>query len=211
MQLLTAFHSLDRNHDQKWEISDLCHAIDVLVCAGWWTLPDDMTSIQKASNMMAAAGFADDATIGIDDFFQIHEIREHSGKEIRKLALDYLNKVVDSNENQENTLYPSASENKLLFAWDILVCLFSLMTMITVPLSLGWDGLSKVLVTLCLFMDLIFMFGAVVDLCMGGCGKCGWIVDVFTSIPFDLILGVSSLFQVIPCYIVVTVLILNLM
>ncbi len=211
MQLLKAFHSLDRNRDQLLQISDLCHAIDALVCAGWWTLPDDMTSIQKASTMMTLVGFADDATIGIDDFFQIHEIREHSGKEIVQLAVDYWENVVYSNENQENTLYPSASENKFLFAWDILVCLFSLMTMITVPLSLGWDGLSKMLMTLCLCMDIVFMFSTVVDLLMGDCCKCGWIVDALTSIPFDFILGVSSLFQVIPCYIVVTVLILKMM
>ncbi len=52
-------------------MSDLCHANDTLVCVGWWTLPDGMTSIQKASNMMATVGFEDIATIESDASFCI--------------------------------------------------------------------------------------------------------------------------------------------
>lgn len=94
--------------------------------------------------------------------------------------------------------------------WDIMVSLLILLTVITMPLSMGWDELNKDFFVMNLIVDLLFLADVVKNFCTGIVDENDAVImdklvvrrqyllgfftsDFCSSIPLDLIFKIVSI------------------
>lgn len=188
---------------QQEEVSQ---AIEILVNQGSMKLKKGETPQQKAMSMMKEVDVDGDGQIDMfefQDMLRKEQDNEEGMSHLVKKVLDAHKKKKDMIEGEDMWLiHPLSPEHA---AWDILVSLLILLTVITMPLSLGWEELNEVFYDMNLAVDFIFMLDVIINFCTGIVGENDKIImdaefvrrnyltgffvtDFCSSVPLDLIL-----------------------
>mmetsp|Transcript_29712 Transcript_29712/g.63645 ORF Transcript_29712/g.63645 Transcript_29712/m.63645 type:complete len:859 (+) Transcript_29712:79-2655(+) len=208
-----AFNLIDKNGDGYLQQEEVSQAIEILVNQGSMKLKEGETPQQKAMSMMKEVDVDGDGQIDMfefQDMLRKERDNEEGMSHLVKKVLDAHQKKKDMIEGEDMWLiHPLSPEHA---AWDILVSLLILLTVITMPLSLGWEELNELFYDMNLAVDFIFMIDVIINFCTGIVGENDKIImdaeyvrrnyltgffvtDFCSSVPLDLILrsaGIDS-------------------
>lgn len=175
-----------------------------------------------AENMMNEVDTDGDGLIDIDEFVNMMK-KNVSGDSPNSLAsyntrMSQLarNVLLAHQKKIENSVIGSDHwmihpYSTLHVSWDIVMSLLIVLTVITMPLSIGWDELNRDFFVMNLIVDIIFLFDVVKNFCTGIVDendaiimdkRIVWrqyltgffITDLCSSIPLDLFLRAVSFF-----------------
>jgi hypothetical protein len=173
-----------------------------------------------AENMMKEVDIDGDGLIDIDEFIEMMK-KNVSGKvststtsynhRMSQLASNVLLAHQKKVENSVigKDLWLIHPYSNLHVSWDIMVSLLIVLTVITMPLSIGWDDLNRDFFTMNLTVDIIFLFDVAKNFCTGIVDENDavimdkaivrrnyltgfFITDFCSSIPLDLIFRLVS-------------------
>jgi hypothetical protein len=176
--------------------------------------------VEIAENMMKEVDIDGDGLIDIDEFIEMMKTNV-SGKDsssmlsynhrmsqlARNVLLAHQKKVENSVIGSD--LWMIHPFSNLHVSWDIMVSLLIVLTVITMPLSIGWDDLNKDFFTMNLTVDIVFLFDVVKNFCTGIVDENDAVImdrtivrrnyltgffltDFSSSIPLDLIFRMVS-------------------
>ena len=174
-----------------------------------------------AENMMKEVDIDGDGLIDIDEFIEMMK-KNVTGKaaesflsynhRMSQLARNVLLAHQKKMENSVigNDLWMIHPFSNLHVSWDIMVSLLIVLTVITMPLSIGWDELNRDFFAMNLTVDFIFLFDVVKNFCTGIVDENDavimdkaivrrnyiygfFITDLCSSVPLDLILRIVSI------------------
>ena len=214
-----AFRIIDENGDGFLQKEEVVRAIEMMVDHGEMGL-EDMTASDLAQKMMNEVDIDGDGQIDMDEFTEM--MRRNSNGLGRTGALTYnhrmsqlaQNVLVAHQKKLENStigedtwmIHPLSNVHA---AWDIVVSLLILLTVVTMPLALGWEELNDYFFGMNLTVDFIFLLDVCKNFCTGYMDEneaiimnavrvrrnylTGFFVtDFCSSIPLDLILKAVS-------------------
>lgn len=172
-----------------------------------------------AENMMKEVDIDGDGLIDIDEFIEMMK-KNVTGKAksfvsynhrmsqlARNVLLAHQKKVENSVIGKD--LWMIHPFSTLHVSWDIMVSLLIVLTVITMPLSIGWDDLNNDFFAMNLTIDTIFLFDVAKNFCTGIVDENDavimdgsivrrnylmgfFVTDFCSSIPLDLIFRIVS-------------------
>lgn len=216
-----AFKLIDVNNDGYLQREEVIAAIAKIQESGG--IEGGVDSAELADSMMAEVDIDGDGLIDIDEFVEMMKqgapglvngkMKYHNNR-MSQLARNVLlahQKKVENNVIGHDMwmIHPLSTHHAI---WDIFVSLLILLTVITMPLSLGWEELSQALYGITLSVDCIFLLDICKNFCTGFVDENDAIImdkrivhwnyltgffvtDLASSIPLDLIfdlMGISS-------------------
>lgn len=174
-----------------------------------------------AENMMKEVDIDGDGLIDIDEFLEMMK-KNVTGKGTSSSILSYNHRMSQLARNVllahqkkvensviGNDLWMIHPFSTLHVSWDIMVSLLIVLTVITMPLSIGWDDLNRDFFAMNLTVDFTFLFDVAKNFCTGIVDENDavimdkiivrrnylygfFITDFCSSIPLDLILRIVS-------------------
>lgn len=170
-----AFRLIDENGDGFLQKEEVARAIDMMCEHGEMGL-DGLSSLDLAEIMMNEVDVDGDGQIDMDEFALMMERTSSAGKmtqsfnnRMSKLARILLTEHQKKLENAVIghdmwLIHPLSNAHA---TWDIVVSVLILLTVVTMPLCLGWEVLNDELYTMNLVVDLIFMIDVCKNFCTG--------------------------------------------
>ena len=183
---------------------------------------DGLTSLGLAEKMMNEVDTDGDGQIDMDEFTEMmKQTNTGSGKsnaltynhrmsQLAKTVLVAHQKKLENSVIGEDMwmIHPLSNFHA---TWDIVVSLLILLTVVTMPLSLGWEELNEYFFGMNLAVDFIFMLDVCKNFCTGIVDENDaiimnakivrksylsgfFITDICSSIPLDLLLKSVSRF-----------------
>jgi hypothetical protein len=214
-----AFNIIDENGDGYLQREEVVRAIEMMAEHGEMDL-DGMTPSELADEMMSEGDTDGDGQIDIDEFTEV--LRQRSSDIGKPGAVSYNLRMSQLAQNvlmahQKKLEKSIIGRDKWLVhplsnfhaTWDIVVSLLILLTVVTMPLSLGWENINESFFAMNLIVDMIFMLDVCKNFCTGYVDEneaiimdsalvrrnylTGFFVtDFCSSIPLDLILRAVS-------------------
>ena len=206
-----AFKIIDLNGDGFLQKHEVIGAIEIMKKSG--DMDKHANSAELAESMLSTFDSDGDGQIDIDEFISL---MKNAGKSVvnhRMSALAH-NVILNHQKKIENSIigkdiwmiHPLGVGHAI---WDILVSTLICITVVTMPLSLGWDELNDKFYEMNLVFDFIFIFDIGKNFCTGFVDEndavimdrkiVRWnyitgffIVDLLSSIPLDLIFKLVS-------------------
>lgn len=179
------------------------------------------TSLELAEGMMSEVDKDGNGVIDIDEFVEMMKsnvagkgnastlvsYNQRMSQLARNVLLAHQKKIENSVIGEDLWMIHPFSNFHVV--WDITISLLILLTVITMPLSIGWDELNKDFFVMNLLVDIIFLSDVVKNFCTGIVDEndavimdkkivrrqylLGFFVsDFFSSIPLDLIFKIVS-------------------
>lgn len=216
-----AFRLIDENGDGFLQKEEVARAIDMMCEHGEMEL-DGLSSLDLAEKMMNEVDVDGDGQIDMDEFTLMMERTSSSG--LGKMSTQSFNHRMSTLAKNVLTAHQKKLENAVIghdiwlihplsnthATWDIVVSGLILLTVVTMPLCLGWEVLSDELYTMNLVVDFIFMIDVCKNFCTGYIDANDTIImstklvrknyltgfflaDFSSSIPLDLILKIVSM------------------
>ncbi len=179
------------------------------------------TSLELAEGMMSEVDVDGNGVIDIDEFVEMMKsnvegkgntanlvsYNQRMSQLARNVLLAHQKKMENSVIGEDLWMIHPFSNFHVV--WDINVSLLILLTVITMPLSIGWDELNKDFFVMNLLVDIVFLSDVVKNFCTGIVDEndavimdkkivrrqylLGFFVsDFFSSIPLDLIFKIVS-------------------
>ena len=218
-----AFRIIDENGDGFLQKEEVVRAIEMMDEHGEMNL-DGLSPLELAEKMMKEVDIDGDGQIDMDEFTQMMKTNSagfggasggldynHRMSQLAKNVLIAHQKKIENSVVGEDMwlIHPLSNFHA---TWDILVSLLILLTVVTMPLSLGWEELNEYFYGMNLAVDFIFLLDVCKNFCTGfvdeneaiimnaGIVRKNYlsgffITDFCSSIPLDLILrsaGVDS-------------------
>ncbi|KAL7536658.1 hypothetical protein ACHAXR_007315, partial [Thalassiosira sp. AJA248-18] len=217
-----AFRIIDENGDGFLQKEEVVRAIEMMAQHGEMNM-DGMSSLQLAEKMMGEVDTDGDGQIDMDEFTQMMKntstglgkanglTYNHRMSQLAKNVLIAHQKKIENSIIGEDMwmIHPLSNFHA---AWDILVSVLILLTVVTMPLSLGWEQLNEYFFGMNLAVDFIFLLDVCKNFCTGFVDENEaiimnaelvrknyltgfFITDFCSSIPLDLLLksaGVDS-------------------
>lgn len=211
-----AFRLIDENGDGFLQKEEVARAIDMMCEHGEMEL-DGLSSLDLAEKMMNEVDVDGDGQIDMDEFTQMMERTSSAG--LGKMSTQSFNHRMSTLAKNVLVAHQKKLENAVIghdmwlihplsnthATWDIVVSVLILLTVVTMPLCLGWEVLNDELYTMNLVVDLIFMIDVCKNFCTGYMDANDTIImsaklvrknyltgffitDFCSSIPLDLIL-----------------------
>ncbi len=179
---------------------------------------DDVTDL--AEKIMSEVDIDGDGQIDMSEFVTI--MKKNVSRQSKKGGLSYNHRMSQLARNVllahqkkiENSvigndtwmIHPSSNFHA---AWDIIISMLILLTVVTMPLSLGWEEFNDQLFTTNLVVDMIFLVDVCKNFCTGIVDENDSVImdvkivrkmyvygfffsDISSSIPLDLILRAVS-------------------
>lgn len=181
---------------------------------------EGLTSLELAEKMMSAVDIDGDGQIDMDEFTEMMKktssglgkacefTNNHRMSQLaQNVLIAHQKKIENSMIGQDMWMIHPLSNFHA--AWDILVSFLILLTVVTMPLALGWEELNEYFFGMNLTVDFIFLLDVCKNFCTGYVDENEAIVmnaemvrksylsgffmtDFCSSVPLDLILkGVS--------------------
>ena len=188
---------------------------------------DGMTTVELAEKMMSEVDIDGDGQIDMDEFTEMMKKNSaglgkaseltynHRMSQLAKNVLIAHQKKIENSIIGEDMwlIHPLSNFHA---TWDILVSLLILLTVVTMPLSLGWEELNETFFGMNLAVDFIFLLDVCKNFCTGYVDENEaiimnvdmvrrnyltgfFITDFCSSIPLDLILKAVSIDVQIAC------------
>ena len=182
---------------------------------------EGMSTVELADKMMAAGDTDGDGQIDIDEFTEVlKQTSSGIGTPGEKPNLHRMTELAHSVliAHQKKLEHSTIGGDKWLVhplgnfhaTWDIIVSLLILLTVVTMPLSLGWEDINESFFIMNLVVDMIFMLDVCKNFSTGYVDENDAIImdsslvrrhyltgffltDFCSSIPLDLILKAVSL------------------
>jgi hypothetical protein len=184
------------------------------------TAGKDATEI--AENMMKEVDIDGDGVIDLDEFIDMMRknisgetttsnsflsYNQRMSQLARHVLLAHQKKVENSVIGRDLwMIHPSST---LHVSWDVMVSLLIVLTVFTMPLSIGWDELNRDFFSMNLTVDIVFLFDVAKNFCTGIVDENDAVImdrhivrrnyltgffltDFCSSIPLDLIFRVVS-------------------
>ena len=176
----------------------------------------DKDPIKLAEQMMTEVDRDGDGLIDIDEFIDMMMMNASMDTEkgsnmsynhrmsqlARSVLLAHQKKLENSIVGDDSWMIHPFSSVHLV--WDIMVSLLILLTVMTMPLSIGWETLNESFFTMNLMVDILFLIDVVKNFCTGIVDENDAIImdkhtvwrsyimgfflpDLCSSIPLDLI------------------------
>ena len=179
------------------------------------------TSIELAESMMKEVDIDGNGVIDIDEFVEMMKSNVAEKGNIGNLAsynqrMSQLarNVLLAHQKKMENSvigkdLWMIHPFSNFHVVWDITISMLILLTVVTMPLSIGWDELNKDFFAMNLTIDFIFLLDVVKNFCTGIVDENDAVImdkrivrrnylvgffisDFCSSIPLDLIFSMVS-------------------
>jgi hypothetical protein len=215
-----AFRIIDENGDGYLQREEVVRAIEMMAEHGEMDL-DGMTTEEMADKMMSAGDTDGDGQIDIDEFTAVLK-QTSSGigtpgvltNQHRMTQLAHSVLIAHQKKLEKSVI----GGDKWLFhplgnfhaTWDIVVSLLILLTVATMPLSLGWEDINESFFIMNLVVDMIFLLDVCKNFSTGYVDENDAIImdsrlvrrnylmgffltDFCSSIPLDVILKAVSL------------------
>ena len=164
-----AFKIIDLNGDGFLQKHEVIGAIEIMKKSG--DMDRNANSTEMAESMLSAFDSDGDGQIDIDEFISL---MKDAGKSVVNHRMSTLahNVLLNHQRKIENSvigrdvwmIHPLGVGHAI---WDILVSTLICITVITMPLSLGWDELNTKFYEMNLVFDFIFMFDIAKNFCTG--------------------------------------------
>jgi len=130
-----------------------------------------------AENMMKEVDIDGDGLIDIDEFIEMMKktVTKSGGSFLsynHRMSQLARNVLLAHQKKMENSvigkdLWMIHPFSNLHISWDIMVSLLIVLTVITMPLSIGWDELNRDFFAMNLMIDTIFLFDVGKNFCTG--------------------------------------------
>jgi hypothetical protein len=215
-----AFRIIDENGDGFLQKEEVARAIEMMREHGEMDL-DGLSPLELAEKMMSEVDVDGDGLVDMDEFTTMMEKTSSGLGKANPLTLNHRMSTLAKNvllahqKKLENSvighdmwlIHPLSNTHA---TWDILVSMLILLTVLTMPLCLGWEELNDSLYMLNLMVDFIFLVDVCKNFCTGYMDDneiiimsaklvrknylSGFFVtDFCSSIPLDLILKSVSI------------------
>lgn len=179
------------------------------------------SALDFAEDMMKTVDIDGNGVIDIDEFVEMMKsnvpgkanasnlvsYNQRMSQLARNVLLAHQKKIENSVIGQD--LWMIHPFSTLHIVWDIMISLLILLTVVTMPLSIGWDELNKEFFAMNLTIDLVFLFDVVKNFCTGVVDENDAVImdkvvvrrnylvgffisDFCSSIPLDLIFKIVS-------------------
>jgi len=224
-----AFNIIDENGDGFLQKEEVVAAITMMEENGthFTTVGNDPTEI--AQNMMNEVDIDGDGVIDLDEFIDMMKKNVLGESSTSTSFLSYNHRMsqlarhvlLAHQKKMENSvigkdLWMIHPFSNLHVSWDIMVSLLIVLTVFTMPLSLGWDELNRDFFGMNLTVDIVFLFDVGKNFCTGIVDENDAVImdrhivrrnyltgffltDFCSSIPLDLIFRVVSLCSSLLC------------
>ena len=218
---IDAFQIIDENGDGYLQKEEVVAAFDLMKENGL-DLDAGKTTVELAEAMMKEVDVDGNGVIDLDEFVEmmrsnvagkggsmsnIVSYNQRMSQLARNVLLAHQKKMENSVIGKDLWMIHPYSNFHII--WDIMVSLLILLTVITMPLSIGWDELNKDFFVMNLIVDLIFLLDVVKNFCTGIIDENDAIImdkvavrqnylvgffisDFCSSIPLDLIFNIVS-------------------
>uniref|UniRef100_A0A7S4J0T9 EF-hand domain-containing protein n=1 Tax=Odontella aurita TaxID=265563 RepID=A0A7S4J0T9_9STRA len=215
-----AFGIIDINNDGYLQKEEVIDAIKMMRAQG--AMEFDMDPVEMAESMMVEVDIDGDGQIDIDEFVEMmrkstqlqlsksssaFSYNHRMSQLARNVLLAHQKKI--ENAVVGNDLWLIHPLSNMHAAWDVLVSILILLTVLTMPLSLGWEEFNEEFFVMNLVVDLIFLLDVCKNFCTGFVDendavimdartvrwnylKGFFVSDFSSSIPLDLILKAVS-------------------
>ena len=220
-----AFSIIDVNNDGYLQEEEVVRAIEMMQEHGEGMVADGADAAETANKMMTEVDIDGDGQIDIDEFVEMMRKGQNTqgeGVTGRMTHLSYNHRMSQLARNVllahqkkiENSvigddfwmIHPMSNAHAV---WDVLVSLLILLTVITMPLSIGWDGLNDSFFAMNLTVDFIFLLDVCKNFCTGFVDENDAVImdakvvrrnyltgffatDLCSSVPLDLILRAAG-------------------
>mmetsp|Transcript_4115 Transcript_4115/g.9156 ORF Transcript_4115/g.9156 Transcript_4115/m.9156 type:complete len:220 (-) Transcript_4115:2611-3270(-) len=137
---------------------------------------DGMTPVQLAEKMMKEVDIDGDGQIDIEEFTEMMKQsstdksgtiqNNHRMSQLAKNVLIAHQKKIENSTIGRDTwlIHPLSNFHA---TWDLLVSLLILLTVVTMPLSLGWEDINEDFFAMNLIVDFIFLLDVCKNFCTG--------------------------------------------
>lgn len=210
---------IDDNGDGFLQKEEVIAAVKMMEENGMSFSATGDSPTEIAENMMKEVDIDGDGLIDFDEFIEMMRKNNLAGKsgngEYHHRMSQLANSVLLAHQKkQENSaigidmwmIHPLSTFH---VSWDIMVSLLIIITVITMPLSIGWEEINDSLFALNLTVDTIFLFDVVKNFCTGLIDENDAVImdhravrrkyfmgyflpDICSSIPLDLIFRLVS-------------------
>lgn len=217
---IDAFKVIDENGDGYLQKEEVVAAIEMMKENGL-DFDSSKSTLELAEAMMKEVDMDGNGVIDIDEFVEM--MRSNVGKDSSVRNLISYNQRMSQLARNVLLAHQKKMENSVIgedlwlihpfsnfhIVWDITVSLLILLTVITMPLSIGWDELNKDFFVMNLMVDFIFLADVVKNFCTGIVDENDAVImdkrvvrrnyllgfftsDFCSSIPLDLIFKIVS-------------------
>lgn len=214
-----AFRVIDENGDGVLQREEVVRAIEMMSEHGDMDM-DGLTPEELADKMMSEVDIDGDGLIDMDEFTEMmrkassgiakpgdHSFNHRMSQLAKTVLIAHQKKIETSVIGQDMWLiHPLRNSHA---TWDIIISLLILVTVVTMPLSLGWEELNEYFFGMNLAVDFIFLLDVCKNFCTGYVDENDaiimdaklvrknyltgfFITDFCSSIPLDLILKAVS-------------------
>lgn len=170
-----AFNIIDENSDGFLQKEEVVRAVEMMNEHGEMDL-DGMTPVQLAEKMMKEVDIDGDGQIDIEEFTEMMKQsstdksgtiqNNHRMSQLAKNVLIAHQKKIENSTIGRDTwlIHPLSNFHA---TWDLLVSLLILLTVVTMPLSLGWEDINEDFFAMNLIVDFIFLLDVCKNFCTG--------------------------------------------
>lgn len=182
---------------------------------------EEKTTLELAEVMMKEVDKDGNGVIDVDEFVEMMRsnvagngsasdlvsYNQRMSQLARNVLLAHQKKIENSVVGEDLWLIHPFSNFHII--WDIMISILILLTVVTMPLSIGWDELNKDFFAMNLTVDLTFLLDVVKKFCTGIVDENDAVImdkrvvrrdylfgffisDFFSSIPLDLIFKIVS-------------------
>ena len=214
-----AFRVIDENGDGVLQREEVVRAIEMMSEHGDMDM-DGLTPEELADKMMSEVDIDGDGLIDMDEFTEMmrkassgiakpgdHSFNHRMSQLAKTVLIAHQKKIETSVIGQDMWLIHPLKNSHA--TWDIIISLLILVTVVTMPLSLGWEELNEYFFGMNLAVDFIFLLDVCKNFCTGYVDENDaiimdaklvrknyltgfFITDFCSSIPLDLILKAVS-------------------
>jgi len=220
-----AFKIIDENGDGYLQKEEVIAAIDMMKENGLDFGVGKNTS-ELAEGMMKEVDIDGNGVIDIDEFVEMMKsnvaekgsmsslisYNQRMSQLARNVLLAHQKKI--ENSVIGNDLWMIHPFSTFHIVWDIVISLLILLTVITMPLSIGWEEFNKDFFAMNMIVDITFLFDVVKNFCTGIVDENDAVImdkyvvrreyllgfflsDFCSSIPLDLIFKIVSSINIV--------------
>ncbi len=218
---IDAFKIIDENGDGYLQKEEVIAAIEMMKENGL-DFDAKKTTSELAEVMMREVDIDGNGVIDIDEFVEMMRsnvslngstsslisYNQRMSQLARNVLLAHQKKMENSVIGEDLWMIHPFSNGHII--WDIMVSLLILLTVITMPLSIGWEEFNEDFFAMNLLVDIIFLLDVVKNFCTGIIDENDAIImdksvvrrnylsgfflsDFCSSIPLDLIFKIVSI------------------